>query len=106
MSTTAFIYQPQLVLRAYASQTPIDLNTLLREVTAASACIVEAPRKEKPDRSYTLGGHIVVEYYKKFTVVARCEDIGGFITIPIKLNDVIIVRDTISNVEIVAYYSR
>jgi hypothetical protein len=91
-----------VVVKEHVSKTPIELDELLRAIMYNSGCIATVPRKEKPDRSYTLGDHITVEHYKKLTIEISCEGEKEYI----RLNDVIMVYDKISNKQFIARYVR
>jgi hypothetical protein len=84
----------------YETRTPVSLGAMLQEIEIRSGCKAEVPEKEKPDRSYTLGDHIVVEFYKMFTVVAKCEEMK----VEFKLNNVIMVYDKITDTEFIVHF--
>ena len=91
-----------LAVREYISKTPIELDALLWAIMYRSGCRAEVPRKEKPYRTYTLGDHITVEHYKWFTIEIDCEEVKEYI----RLSDVIMVYDKISNKEFIVRYTR
>jgi hypothetical protein len=91
-----------LTIREYELKTPIELDTLLHEIMYRSGCRAEVSRKEKPYRTYTLGDHIVVEHYKRFAIEIDCEGVKEYI----RLSDVIIVYDKITDAEFIVRFKR
>jgi hypothetical protein len=96
------VVEAYIAIREYELKTPIELDTLLHEIMYRSGCRAEVPRKEKPYRTYTLGDHIVVEHYKRFTIEIDCEGVKEYI----RLSDVITVHDKISDKEFMVRYTR